>query len=57
MNHKEFSSKGGRTMTPKKLEALRINAAKAREARIAKIKSRGGKKSTTPQDDFTETRQ
>ena len=44
-------------MTPKKLEALRINAAKAREARIAKIKSRGGKKPTTPQAGFTETRQ
>lgn len=34
MTHAEFSRKGGQTMTPEKLEALRINAAKARAAFI-----------------------
>lgn len=34
MTHIEFSRKGGLTMTPEKLEALRINAAKARAAFI-----------------------
>ena len=38
MTHKQFSSKGGKTLTPKKLDVLRLNAAKAREAKKLKNK-------------------
>ena len=42
MNHKEFSQKGGRSKSLKKQEAGRINAAKAREARQAKLALKAG---------------
>lgn len=42
MDHKEFSSRGGKTVTPKKREALLKNAAKARAA-LAKKRREGRK--------------
>lgn len=36
MTHKEFSKKGGRSRSAKKLAALRLSIVKAREAKAAK---------------------
>ena len=36
MTHKQFSSKGGKTMTEKRYAALLKNAAKARAAKLKK---------------------
>lgn len=44
MTHKQMSSKGGKTMTPEKLEALRKNAEKARYALARKRKLSSGVK-------------
>ena len=38
MTLQEFRSKGGKTMTPKRLKALRKNAAKARKKLAENIK-------------------